>query len=151
RRDLFGDHFPVLVLETAVPDNAVLAVTYNDTHGQVGTPTVGAGDTLRLKLIKAAYIDLPSDSTNTARYADKGPLASTREYELRNFYDLSTTNIDPAKAVIQVRRNSGGGTKDYLEQFADPQTGLNINYLEITGLDLLTQTQGGTPQPGHDG
>src|SRR5262249_37543699 len=49
------------------------------------------------------------------------------------------------------RRNSGGGTRDYLEQFTDPQTGANINYLEITGLDLLSQIQGGTPQPGHDG
>jgi hypothetical protein len=151
RRDLFGDHFPVLVLTTAIPENAVLAVTYNDTKGVVGTPSVGAGDTLRLKLIKAAYSDLPSDSTNAARYADKGPLASTREYELRNFYDLTAQNIDPSKAVIKVRRNSGGGDRDYLEQFTDPQTGLNIDYLEITGLDLLTQTQGGTPQPGHDG
>jgi hypothetical protein len=151
RRDLFGDHFPVLVLTTAVPDNAVLAVTYNDTHGAVGNTAISPGDTLRLKLIKAAYSDLPSDSTNAARYSDKGELASTREYELRNFYDLTTQNIDPAKAIISVRRNSGGGTRDYLEQFTDPQTGTNINYLEITGLDLLSQTQGGTPQPGHDG
>jgi hypothetical protein len=151
RRDLFGDHFPVLVMTTAVPENAVLAVTYTDTHGQVGTPTVAAGDTLRLKLIKSSYLDLPSDSTNAGRYADKGPLASTREYELRNFYDLTAQNIDPAKAIIKVRRNSGGGQRDYLEQFTDPQTGINLDYLEITGLDLLSQTQGGTPQPGHDG
>ncbi|HEV8481193.1 MAG TPA: hypothetical protein VGR66_10405, partial [Candidatus Eisenbacteria bacterium] len=148
RRDLFGDHFPVLVLQTAVPEGAVMAVAYNDTRGPVG---VVSGDTLRLKLIKDAFNELPGDSTNAARYAERGGLAQTREYELMNFYDLGGKDIDPGKAVIQVRRNSGGGSRDYLESFPDPLTGNNINYLEITGVDLLTQTQGGTPQPGHDG
>ena len=148
RRDLFGDRFPVLVLKGAVPENAILAVTYRDTRGPVGD---GSGDTLRLKLLKAANETLPNDPTNGARYADTGAFASVREYELRNFYDLGVRDIDPTKTTIQVRRQQGGGTREFAEQFSDPKTGLNLTYLELTGLDLLTQTQGGTPQPGYDG
>jgi hypothetical protein len=53
--------------------------------------------------------------------------------------------------VIQVRRNSGGGDRDATEQFTDPLTGLNINYLEITGLDLLTPDAGRHRSRADDG
>jgi hypothetical protein len=151
RRDLFGERFPVLVLATAVPENAVLAVSYRDSRGPVG---VADTDTLRLKLIKAPLELLYSDSTNTARFSEDPRIsqyALTREYELRNFYSLGATNLDSKTAKIQVRKVSGGGAKSYLEQFTDPTTSENLTYLEVTGLDLLNQSQGGTAQPGQDG
>jgi hypothetical protein len=151
RRDLFGEHMPVLVLATALPDNATLAVAFRDSRGQVG---VTDADTLRLKLIKAPLELLNSDSTNTARFTEDqrvSPFAPTREYELRNFYSLGGRDLDSKTAKIQVRKISGGGQREYLEQFTDPTTGENITYLEVTGVDLLNQSQGGTAQPGQDG
>lgn len=152
RRDLFGEKFPVLVLASAVPSSATLAVSYRDSRGQVG---VTDSDTLRLKLLKPPLeVILASDSSSSDRFSDDprlSPFAPAREYELRNFYSLGARDIDPKTAKLQVRQLVGGGSRTYQEQFTDPTTSENITYMEVTGLDLLNQSQGGLPVPGHDG
>lgn len=146
--EYYGDAFPVLRLQTAVPRNATLAVAYLDSRGQVGTTQ---GDTLRLKLLKA-----PTDrhATQNGFFVDDpavDPLAPAREYELRNFYSLGTGALEPQSTEIQVKRYTGGGLQSEIDQIQDETSGENISYLEITGLDLLSQVQGGTTVAGHDG
>jgi hypothetical protein len=144
----FGDAFPVLVLNTPVSRGATLAVAYTDTDGDVGTTQ---GDTLRLKLLKAPWDLYKTVNGFFVEDASVDPLAPSREYELRNFYSLGTGNLDPQSTQIQVRRYTGGGQQEAIEQYQDDSTGESFSYLEIAGLDLLDQTQGGTPLAGHDG
>ncbi len=148
RLDLYGSSFPVLQLLTPVPRTATLAVAYRDARGDVGTTE---GDTLRLKLLKAP---LDRHLIVDGFYADDpavDPLAPAREYELRNFYNLGASGLNPQSTLIHVKRLTGGGQQESIEQVQDSQTGQNLTYIEITGLDLLNQTQGGTPVAGQDG
>jgi hypothetical protein len=150
--DFYGSQFPVLVMSSPVPENSTLAVTYSDSKGQVGGVV---NDTLRLQLVKMPQNDsrMPVEE---GRFTDDptnpyGNYGNTRDYELRNFYNLGAYDLDPQTTEIQVRRLSGGGQLEFVEQFTDEQTGQNITYLEVTGIDILNQTQGGTPIAGQDG
>jgi hypothetical protein len=146
--DYFGAQFPVLVLSTPVPENSTLAVLYNDSNGPVGG---AVNDTLRLQLLKVPLNDHVVVDGRFTEDPSIDPFGITREYELRSFYNLGAPNLDPQTTEIQVRRLSGGGQLEFVEQFTEDATGLNITYLEVTGVDILNQTQGGTPIAGQDG
>ncbi len=151
---VYGPHFKVLHLNRPVQSQHVLAVTYEITYldaqctaprratEQVGG-TIESDSVMVMKLLKAPLNLLPADSTG--RFDESDPLVRSRELELRNFYSLGSTRIDPASLKLTIRR---GTAEPPTTTFNNP-SGKAIPFLQILGLDNLDETTG-RPQPGHD-
>jgi hypothetical protein len=133
-----------------------LAATYRATPivGQghlLGTPVNVGGDTLRsntpgvpdtlvMKLLRAPYKFQPS-STDGTTYDTTATLGIVRELELKNFYDLNGSGIDPRsfKLRLQIGQND------------PPITDMNgIPFIQMVGLDSWNE-QTSQALPGHDG
>jgi hypothetical protein len=139
----YGPFFKVIHLSRAVQEHQVVAVVYRDSTrsrsvgGQVEDDSV-----LVMKLLKAPATLLPPDSTG--RFDTRVPLARSRDLELRNFYDLGGTRIDPQSLQLRIRR---GTDEPPVTTFRLPDERA-VSYLQMAGLDNLDETS--TPRPGHD-
>lgn len=159
--DYFGDRFPVLVLRSAISNSQLLAVTYIETLADGTNRTVGnvpplpddpnaEAPPIRLKLLQAprsllkARVDAP-DYFETDPALD--PLAITRDYEIKSFYDLQSANIDPKSLSIQVRRYDAA-----LEEATDAyKEGTSLfPYIRVMGIDLFTDNGSGAAIEGPD-
>jgi hypothetical protein len=157
----YGDRFPIIVLKNAMANSQVLAVTYDEilsdgTRRTVGSfpdlpadPTVPA-DSVRLKLLQAPRDLLKAQPDNTDFFETDpaiDPFIITRDYELKNFYDLQTANIDPKSLLLQVRRYDAA-TEEATDAYKEG--GQLFSYLRIMGADLFKDNGTGTPLEGPD-
>jgi hypothetical protein len=150
---MYGDRFPVLELKYSISRNQVLAITYEETLPGGTRRAVGGmeGDTLRAQLLQAPSDLLFADAANTDYYEDDlaiAPFNQVRDFELKNVYDLQTSNIDPATLQLEVRR--------YNALVDEPNDrvidgGKVTSYIQILGLDLFRDLGLGTPITGPDG
>lgn len=157
----YGDRFPILLLKNAVSDAQVLAVTYDEilqdgTRRSIGVvpelpvdPNTPA-DSVRLKILQTPRSELKAQVGNTDFYETDpaiDPFTVTRDYQLRNFYDLQTMNIDPRSLTLQVRRYDSATTDatDAYKEGADL-----FSYLQIMGVDLFKDNGSGSPLDGPD-
>ncbi|MEO6463405.1 MAG: hypothetical protein ABIP29_10050, partial [Candidatus Eisenbacteria bacterium] len=157
----YCNRFPILILRSAISSSHTLAVTYvevlaDGTRRSVGSvpelpvdPNVPAED-IRLKLLQAPRDRLKGQVDNTD-FFETDPaidsLAITRDYELKNVYDLQTSNIDPKSLRLQVRRYDAA-----IEEATDAyKEGANLfPYLRIMGADLFRDNGTGSPLEGPD-
>src|SRR5262249_11156830 len=75
------------------------------------------------------------------------PFVSTRNYEIKSFYDLQTANIDTKTLTLQVRRYDAN-----IDQSNDAyKEGTQLfTYIQILGVDLLTDAGTGAATDGPD-
>lgn len=148
---------------TSIGSNACIAVTYTatplDLNGQpIGAPiSVGgrvitaeadpdSGRTL-LKMLRVPR-DVPQGITidGVSYFDPNASFAPVRELELKNFYQLNGSGIDPQsfKLTIQKGRNEPPDTYGRI-----PGDTTVVNYLEAAGLDNVNESVS-PPVPGHD-
>ncbi len=153
--DYYGDRFPVLVLRTPIASSQMLAVTYEEilpggSRRTVGSVPDSADEPLVLKLLQAPRQYLEADDMDPDYFESDpavDPLAVTRELELKSFYDLKATNIDPRSLQIEVHRYEIGpssGSDGYTEGIA------TFPYAQILGVDLFTDNGAGAAIEGSD-
>jgi hypothetical protein len=76
--------------------------------------------------------------------------ATTRDLELKNFYQLPGQRIDPATFNLTIRKGVDDPPRIAITENSGPHTGESVPYLEVLGLDSYNQLNG-TQVPGHDG
>jgi hypothetical protein len=157
----YGEQFPVLVLKVALTSSQTLGITYDEigpggTRRTVGRvpdcpqTQVGECDSIVVKMIQAPRDLLLAKATATDFYETDlsiAPFNVTRDYEIKSFYDLQTSSIDPSSLTLQVRRYDPNleETTDAVRDGAE-----NISYLQILGLDLFRDAGGGSVADGAD-
>lgn len=120
---------PVIRLSRALNPYEVLAVSYVDEMSDPPVPVgdiQGYPDTLLLKAISVRANDHWVD--NRGLLDPQAPWFPLLAYEMRNFYDLGTTNIPMDRLRIQVRRIAP-------EEIIDPERVFEALYIEHLGLD----------------
>jgi hypothetical protein len=147
---VYGDYFKVLRLRQPLSGNMRLAVSYRARPaGSLGAYDIQVGgevvedSVVVFKLLRAPDNALGEDPV-TGYFDTTRPLDRVRDLELKNFYQLSGSQIDPKSFELSVRR-------DVTQPYRTTVTvdGTPIPYLEMLGLDNLDETSG-TPLPGHD-
>ena len=157
----YGDQFPVLVLKVALTESQLLGITYDEVlpggarrHvGSVPDCPVNSNvecDSIRVKVLQAPKDQLPANATNTDFYETDtsiAPFNITRDYQIKSFYDLQTSGIDPASLTLQVRRYNAS-----LDESNDAinDNGEIVSYLQILGIDLFKDGGAGIAAPGAD-
>ncbi len=144
---------PILVLNRALSENDILAVSYRGVQMVPGpdfqlvtttTPIerVGFipadGSTRSLKMIR------PGGDVNQSLDLTQGPWAPIRNLELKNVYDLQGRSIEPGSLHLAIRRKKSQGGEVNPDRIGD------VTFLERTGLDLGRLTGGGSTTPGQD-
>ncbi len=160
--DLRDDDHRYIRLHSAMAGEQTLAVTYSfryadeppGTVRREGVPSASLSlpDSAErwLKLIRSPASLLARDSTaqNFDNNYTRAPLNATRELELRNFYSLNGTNIDPRTFVLNIRR----GFDDPPNRTFESPSGVPIPFVELLGLDSRTQADSlSSPTLGPDG
>jgi hypothetical protein len=158
--EYYGERFPVLVLKNALSNSQVLAISYQErlsdgTLRTVGTVPDCPADPnavcppVRLKLIQAPRDRLIADASGVFFETDpaKSPFYPTRDFEIKSFYDLQTSSIDPKSLVLEVRRYDAA-----LDESNDVyrEGGQSFSYLQILGVDLFADNGSGLPTPTPD-
>ncbi|MGH7725242.1 MAG: cell surface protein SprA [Candidatus Eiseniibacteriota bacterium] len=156
----YGERFPVLVLKSALSNAQVLGVSYVEVLADGTRRTVGSApdcsndpsvpcDSLRLQILQAPRDLLPAAASSDFFETDStvAPFIVTRDYEIKSFYDLQTTNIDPKSLTFEIRRYDAA-----LEEATDAyKEGTDLfTYLQITGIDLFKDNGSGSPLEGQD-
>jgi hypothetical protein len=102
-----------------------------------------------MKLLRAPRAQMraadPSDP-NTSAFDTTAAFDAVRELEMKNFYQLPGFQIDPKSFKLSIQR----GTTDPPREYAHSPSGLDVNYLEVLGLDNLDESVS-PPARGHDG
>jgi len=144
---------PILVLNRALGENEILAVSYRGVEMAPGPdlqlvqttiPVERVGfipsnlDTLSLKMVRAG------SDVNANGDLTQGPWASTRNLELKNVYDLQARSIERGSLQLVIRRKGTNGTE------VNPDRLDGITFLERTGLDLGRLTGTGSTAAGPD-
>lgn len=157
--NVYGPRFKVIRMKRGVVgESQRLAVTY--TYRQVvngvasaSVDTMGGsdltdtdGETARtMKLLRAPLNKLVADDAGFFRTDTL--FAATRELELRNFYQLAGSRIDPKSFSLTIRQGVG----DPPVTFIPGPGGTSIPYTEVLGLDNFDETQGTPVYRKHDG
>ncbi len=148
---VYGPYYKVLRMRQPLTDEQRLAVSYSARPaGSVGAYDIQVGglyeadSALVLKLLRPPALALGKDP-NSEFYDTTRPLDSVRELELKNFYQLPGSRIDPKTFQLSIRR-------DVIQPYQTtvPRPGGAIPYVELLGLDNFNETSG-TPVAGHDG
>ena len=133
-----GSEIPVIHLAVPLGPQDVLAVVYVDqssgTEVRVGNlgvaadPSLGKPEGIALiKLIKPPLYVLSSNPT-TGLLDPTAPFYAALFYEMRNLYDIKTTNIPLQRATLKVRASIPGA-------YVDPDVVNGVPLIRILGLD----------------
>ncbi|MEP7027273.1 MAG: hypothetical protein ABI960_01635 [Candidatus Eisenbacteria bacterium] len=159
--DYYGERFPVIVLKSALSNSQVLGVSYQEVLADGSRRFVGRVpdcptdvtlpcDSIHVKILQAPQDRLPARRDNPNLYETDpavAPFIVTRDYEIKSFYDLQTSSIDPKSLQLQVRRydaNLDESNDAYKEGTA------LFSYLRIMGVDLFKDNGSGSPSEGTD-
>jgi len=156
--NVYSPRFKVIRMRRPVSGNQRLAVTYTARRvgpgGTVGPEfQVGGQDSVDADGVTRKYMKLlraPVDviKPNSAGNFDTTIVfVSTRELELRNFYQLAGQRIDPASFSLTIRK----GVDDPPVTFIQSRGDTAVPYIEVLGLDNFDQSRGGSLERGHDG
>ena len=123
---LYGQYFPILVVNGSLPANNVLAVTYREIVWEgasqiekwVGSPELGK---LQLRMIAPPVDSLEVDIAT-------GRWGSLSRYELKNVYYLGSEAIMKDSFKLAIKKRVGGAGVD--QEALD-----SIPYIQILGLD----------------
>jgi hypothetical protein len=157
----YGERFPVIVLKNSISNSQILGVTYDEVLTNGTRRTVGSAppcpqdpnaacDSIRVKVIQAPRDELKARTDAPDLFETDltlAPFNITRDYEIKSFYDLQTSNIDAASLQLQVRRYNAQ-QDEANDAFKDG--GELISYLQILGADLFRDAGGGAVADGAD-
>jgi hypothetical protein len=158
-RDIYGPNCKVIRLRRPMNHllQQCLAVSYArrpldpDGQGAGSYVAVGGKDTLdtdgqMTRVLKLLWAPPGLMKSATSDFFDPAlTLSISRDLELKNFYQLGGSPIDPATFRLTIRRGVSEPPETDLTTPSGP-----IPYVEALGLDNFDETSG-TPARGHDG